>query len=139
MAGMFLEFELTEVHIEGLDPIMCGGIKITDKIADTKLTHGGDHNAYGVAMGLRDMDFTLTTPKDHMSLYQAYYACIDEHLSFTILCMGRPTKNSNLVTQHALYDCWFNEASRDIEGMKETVVTVGGSALSGEVVNTEYE
>ena len=137
--AVFLEFELTTIVVEGLPPIMSGGIKITDKTKDTKIVYGGDHDAIGVVFGAHDIDFTLTTPKDHAALYAAATACREEHKTFTIICQGRPSKNASPKTMHALYDCWFNESSRQIEGMKETVLTIGGSALSGEPVNTEYQ
>lgn len=137
--AVFLEYELVAIVIEGQPAIMAGGIKITDKTKDTKITYGGSHDAIGVVFGEHDIDYTLTAPKDHASLYAAATACREEHKTFTILCMGRPSANASPKTMHALYDCWFNESSRDIEGMKETVPTIGGSALTGEVVNTEYQ
>jgi len=131
-------FELCEVHVEGLDPIMCDGLKITDKTAVTKVRHGGSHDAIDFIFGDHDIDFDITKPKDHASLYEAVRLCREEKKRYTILCMQRPSENAKPIATHALYDCIFHEGSRDIEGAKETAATISGSALKAEVIKTEY-
>lgn len=131
-------YELCEVHVEGLDPIMMDGIKITDKTAVTKVTHGGSHEAIDYLFGQHDIDFTLTAPKDSTELYAAVNLCRTQKKRYTILIMGKPTETADPVPTHALYDCIFNEGSRDLEGKKETAATIAGSALTAEVLATEY-
>lgn len=131
-------FELCEVHIEGINPIMVDGINITDKTAVVKVRHGGSHEAIDYLFGEHDIDFDLTKPKDHSELYEAIRLCRVEKKRYTILVMGKPTENADPVPTHALYDCIFHEGSRNLEGKKETVAKISGSALSGEILKTEY-
>jgi hypothetical protein len=131
-------FELVEVHVEGLEPIMCDGLKVTDKTAVTKVRHGGSHNAIDYVFGDHDIDFELTKPKDHASLYEAVRLCREEHKRYTILVMQRSTENAKAVPTHALYDCIFHDSGIDFEGGKENAPTISGSALSGKRLKTEY-
>jgi len=131
-------FELCEIHIEGLDPIMCDGIDIKEKSKVERVRYGGSHNAIDFIFGEYDIDFDLIKPKDHAILYDAVRLCREEKKRYTILIMQKPGNDSKPVATHALYDCIFTEGNRKIEGRKETEATMPGMALKGKVLKTEY-
>lgn len=133
-----VRFELFEVHIEDVAPFMSNGLDVKDKDDVQRVTYGGSHEPIDFIWGEHTVDFTITNPKDHASLYAARKICREQRKTFTIVCFSKDL-DGTLVPIHQLDGCIFVEGDRQMTAKKEIVPNFTGFAMQSTALDTQYD
>jgi formyltetrahydrofolate synthetase len=132
-----VRFELFEAYIEDMPPFMSNGIDVKDKDDVKRITAGHTHETIGFIWGDHTIDFTITDPKDHMTLYELRRLSRELKRTFTIVLFGRD-ENNELVPVHRLEGCVFVEADRAMKAKEEIKPNLTGYAMRSVPIQTQY-